>query len=71
MATTASRKLSVKAAEMGVTVDTLIKQAIRESDSKLEAARLLDVTPNTITYHLKRMGLRITRKTRVEEIEVA
>lgn len=66
MASTTSNKLSLKAAEMGISVDDLIKNAMRESDSKIEAARLLGVTPNAISYHLKRLGLRAVRQTRVE-----
>jgi transcriptional regulator with GAF, ATPase, and Fis domain len=60
MASNITRKLAVIAADEGKTVDEVVIHAIKKAGSQTGAARLLGVNPNTIRYHVKRLGLQVT-----------
>ncbi len=53
-------KLTEVAKSQGVSVQDLILAAVEKRGSLLGAAKELDVSPNTIRYHLHQAGMKLT-----------
>lgn len=49
-------RLAEIAEDRGVTVDELVPRTVTETGSVLAAAQALGVAPNTIRYHMLRLG---------------
>lgn len=52
-------KLAERAIAQQKTVDAVVLDAITSAGTITGAARVLNVSPGTLHYHIKRMGLRI------------
>lgn len=59
-------RLDSAATDKGITVIELVKDAIRKGGSIYAAAQALEVTPNTIRYHLTKAGLKVQIRVIVE-----
>lgn len=53
-------KLTELAEKRGKTVQQLVVEAVEKRGSLLGAAKELDVSPNTIRYHLAQAGVKLT-----------
>jgi len=58
-------KLAAIAQERGETIATLVPRTVIEQGSVLAAAASLGVAPNTLRYHLTRMGYKPTVRSSV------
>ena len=58
-------KLANDAEKMGITVQELVISVVQRKGSINGAARELGVRPNTIEYHLRKAGLKLTVKTEI------
>jgi len=64
-----TRKLTALAESEGKTVSAIVVAAIKEAGSQTAAARLLGVNPNTIRYHVRRLGIKVTTQFQAEVVE--
>jgi len=59
-------KLKQLAQERGVSEDEIVRHAIENSPSVIQAAAGLELTPSAIFYHLLKHNLRVHKVTRLE-----
>lgn len=64
-----TRKLTILAANEGKTVSAIVVAAIKEAGSQTAAARLLGVNPNTIRYHVRKLGITVTTQFQADVVE--
>mgnify|MGYP000846921670 CR=1 FL=1 len=62
-------KLAEMAQERGLSTSELVRLALKEGGSKMGAARYLGVNPNTIRYHIQRLGITVTTQFQVDVVE--
>lgn len=66
---TGSRPLEDIARQRGVSIDTLIREALSTGGSITGAARVLGVNRNTVRHHMKRMGIQIEIRYHAQIVE--
>lgn len=61
--------LLARAREKGLTIETMLRETLRDEGSVLGAARVLRVSPNSIHFWTKQHGFRVVIRCQAELVQ--